>query len=411
MGINFDRITRAIWIRSSVVERFIHIEDVGGPNPFGSTSLFKYMKILFLTRRFYPEIGGVEKHVYELSQNLVKMGHEVKVVAEFWPKNKHIKNNYYQSSTKSDRTGVVEVWPVKSIQSVNHNKNTVSVVRINPGRDDWFKKFRIWSEMTRNLRLIVEADVIHCHDVFYWYMPFRFIFPFKKVFVTFHGHETVYPPRLKAKLVRRLSEWLSMGNICVGDYIKKWYGTKPTFTIYGAHDSLQKITKRVGVGNVIRFVFVGRLDPDNSIKKYLRVFDILKDKKVKFSFTAVGDGKMRNITSKYGKVTGFVSDPSEYIDKADFVFASSYLSIIEALSRKRMVISMYDNKLKEDYIKMSPCSQFVINSSNETDIASYISEFSTNKTKYDKTSNEAYLWAKKQDWVKIVNIYLKLWKS
>ncbi len=367
------------------------------------------MKILFLTRRFYPEIGGVEKHVYELSQNLVKRGHEVKVVAEFWPKNKHNKKTYYQSSTNSDKTGVVAVWPVKSIQSVNQSKNIVSVVRISAGREDRFKKFRIWVGMVRNIRLIMEADVVHCHDVFFWYMPFRFVFPFKKVFVTFHGHETVYPPRLKAKIVRRLSEWLSMGNICVGDYIKKWYGTKPTFIVYGAHGNLQKTTKRVRIGGVIKFIFIGRLDPDNSIKKYLRVFDILKDKKVKFSFTAVGDGKLRKLTSKYGKVTGFVANPIQYIDKADFVFASSYLSIIEALARKRIVISMYDNDLKEDYIKMSPCSQFVFNSSSENDVASYIDEFIINPKMYDKTSNKSHLWAKEQNWVKIVNTYLKLW--
>jgi len=40
------------------------------------------MKILFLTRRFWPEIGGVEKHVLEVGKQLVKLGHEVEVVAE-----------------------------------------------------------------------------------------------------------------------------------------------------------------------------------------------------------------------------------------------------------------------------------------------------------------------------------------
>ncbi|HEX8932546.1 MAG TPA: glycosyltransferase, partial [Patescibacteria group bacterium] len=40
------------------------------------------MKILFLARRFYPDIGGVEKHVLEISKRLAAIGHEVTVVAE-----------------------------------------------------------------------------------------------------------------------------------------------------------------------------------------------------------------------------------------------------------------------------------------------------------------------------------------
>jgi len=38
------------------------------------------MKIVQTPVRFYPYIGGVENYVYNLSKNLVKMGHEVKVI-------------------------------------------------------------------------------------------------------------------------------------------------------------------------------------------------------------------------------------------------------------------------------------------------------------------------------------------
>jgi len=37
---------------------------------------------VFLARRFYPEIGGVEKHCLELGKRLVKKGHELTVITE-----------------------------------------------------------------------------------------------------------------------------------------------------------------------------------------------------------------------------------------------------------------------------------------------------------------------------------------
>jgi len=71
--------------------------------------------------------------------------------------------------------------------------------------------------------LIQEADIVHCHDVFFWYLPFRFLYPKKKVFTTFHGWEGIFPPKWQAKVIRNISEKLSFGNICVGDFIRKWY--------------------------------------------------------------------------------------------------------------------------------------------------------------------------------------------
>ena len=40
------------------------------------------MTFLFLSRRFYPQIGGVETHILEIGKRLVKNGHDVIVVSE-----------------------------------------------------------------------------------------------------------------------------------------------------------------------------------------------------------------------------------------------------------------------------------------------------------------------------------------
>lgn len=92
-------------------------------------------------------------------------------------------------------------------------------------------KWGVWKWMYRHLDLIRWADGVHAHDVYFWYMPF---FWMKKSFVTFHGWEGVYPIPWKNILIRKLTEKMTKGNICVGDFISKWYRTEPTFVTYGA---------------------------------------------------------------------------------------------------------------------------------------------------------------------------------
>ena len=50
----------------------------------------KKVRILFLTRSFYPSIGGVEKHILELSKVLIAKGHKISVITE-----KPYSNNYH----------------------------------------------------------------------------------------------------------------------------------------------------------------------------------------------------------------------------------------------------------------------------------------------------------------------------
>src|SRR5579863_6156899 len=206
------------------------------------------MKILFYSRLFYPHVGGVEKHVMEVSKILINNGHKVTIITE-----------KYEKSLK--RHEII---------------NDIHVYRIIAGKDDWFKKFRIWGELWQLKKLINTADVIHCHDVFFWYLPFRFLYLHKRVYTTFHGYETAYPPSEKAKIVRKISETLSRGNICIGDYIKKWYGTKPTFVVFGGFRiDLRSKIQDLKAKSRIKIVFIGRLDADTGFIFYKQVLQLL----------------------------------------------------------------------------------------------------------------------------------------
>lgn len=330
------------------------------------------MKILFFSRRFYPSIGGVEKHSFEIAKRLVKLGHCVSVITE----GKEFNTNEYNGI-------VVYSIPVKFCEKL--------------------KKFEIWLWLFKNRKIIECSDIVHCHDVFFWYIPFRFLYPDKKIFVTFHGWEGVFPPSFSAKIIRKISEKLSRGNICIGDYLSKWYGTKPDVVSYGAvsenADSKKKETD---------ILFIGRLEKDTGLPVYLEVFKKL-EKDIKIVF--LGDGVLRNEAKKYGEVLGFVENVQEYIKGARFVFTSGYLSILESFINKKLVFSVYENSLKEDYLQMSPFRDWIVLEKNPVFLLQKVKYYLNNKSKVNKNIELAYDWGKEQTWTKLTSQYLELWEK
>src|SRR5258708_2175133 len=122
------------------------------------------MKILFLAQHKWPHVGGVEKHVQEISLSLRKKGHKV---------------------------------------------TTISSEDINYPHIKFFGLLYIWFWLFKNRKFIKTADIVHCHDLFIWYFPFRFFYPKKPIYTTFHGWEGIYPIPLKNVVLKRLAGYLS----------------------------------------------------------------------------------------------------------------------------------------------------------------------------------------------------------
>lgn len=258
------------------------------------------MNVLILSRRVWPEVGGVEKHIRETSKILTSKGFRLKIISEKdikYPKIKFI--------------GILYIW-------------------------FWFLK---------NIKLIQRSDIVHIHDVFIWYLPFRFIFPNKKVFITFHGWEGKYPIPIKNIIFKRIANKLVNGSIAVGHYIEKWYGIKADYVTYGGTNLIKSKTKK----EKNSIVFVGRLEKDTGI---IKLFNFL-NKNPKYKVEFCGDGTLRSECGKYGIVHGFC-DPGKYYKKASIVFASGYLTALEALSYDCKLMVGWDNPLKRDYWQLSP---------------------------------------------------------
>lgn len=388
------------------------------------------MKILFLTRRAWPEIGGVEKHVLEVSKELVKQGHEVTVVSE--------DDGSFSRSLLANRPSGLQ----------GETFGTVRTHKITVGVNEKLKKFEIWKWLFKHRDLIKGADLVHAHDVGFWYWPFRFLYPGKPFFMTFHGWEEKFPVPFKNKIVRKISEKMAKGNICVGEYLQKWYGTRADYVIYGGVDvsprrshgftNVQPATFEVGPRKTIELLFIGRLEKETGIMTYLRAINILNFAKSfirsllaetplrlraprgqgeTFKTTILGDGPLRNRIEQYIKenklntlVLGFVDDQEKYLQKARFVFTSGYLSILEAMAAKKLVFSVFENPLKEDYLKMTPFKKFIIICQTPEELAKKIRFYLKNPQKEKKMTETAYNWVKGQTWEKVAEKYIKLWK-
>jgi len=320
------------------------------------------MRILFLTRSAWPNIGGVEKHIKEIKRELEKRGHKIIIVDE---------------------------------NSINQTKKFEYSNKL--------KKLKIWWWLWKNRALIKKADIVHAHDVGFWYFPFRFFYLQKPFYITFHGWEGQYPIPIKNKIIRKISEKLAWGNICVGDYIKKWYGTQPDFITYGGVEK-----KRVGkIKKGKEIIFIGRLTRDTGLPIYLKACKILN---TKYQILFLGDGQLRKKAERYGKVLGFISHVKPYILKSRFVFTSGYLSILEAMICKKLVFAVYDNPLKKDYLTMTPFRRWIIIENNPKRLAKKLNYYFHHPSVEKELVNQAYLWAKKQSWKRLAELYLKLWQ-
>ncbi|MBT3249894.1 MAG: glycosyltransferase family 4 protein [Candidatus Pacebacteria bacterium] len=341
----------------------------------------KPVKILQITPFYEPRLGGVETHVNQVSKELIKQGHQVSVLTQL-----------HDSSLPAQET-----------------INRVEVNRIDLGKNYDLKlieKLTVWQQVAKHSQLLLKADIIHVHDVYWWLLPLLPLF-WSKIYLTFHGWEGQFPVPFKNKLARWCWSKLALKTIHVGDYIQEFYWDKPDLVIYGGVINDQLKAKKIG--KKIHIVFVGRLEAENDLEKYLTLAKKLKSI-LDIKITWVGDGFYREECERYGQVTGMVTDLTKYISKADLVWSASYLSILEAQAQGKIVCALYSQQLKERYLKSYPGSTYMLVSTSEEQLKKQILELLDNTLVLDKYSRQARLWAQQQTWKKIADQYQQLWE-
>ncbi len=341
------------------------------------------MKIVFVSRLYLPHLGGVEIHIREISTFLRKMGHEVSIVTLQHEKKLSLQAEYDE----------IKVFRIPFEASEN--------------------KKATWDAIKNYKQLFVDADIVHIHDVFWWILPIYSIIK-KKVYTTFHGWETTYPIPVNAKIHRFLVAKLSRGTMHIGDFIQKFYWDKPDFVTYGGINQKRFTKSNNGAtkkSKNLQFIFVGRLEKDTDINLYLDFLKELRAKKVAFEITWIGDGSLKKQCQEFGEVTGFVKNISQYIVIADFVFASSYLSILEAQCLEKIVLAFYSNGLKKKYLETFPGSKYMLVAGSVESMFVKVEQLLTARKLLSQMQKDARQFALTNTWDKVVAQYLQLWRK
>jgi glycosyltransferase involved in cell wall biosynthesis len=327
--------------------------------------------IVFLSRFYKPHIGGVEKHARELAKRLVKKGHKVTVVTTLY-------------DNKLSRKEIVD---------------GVQVIRFKQPNIRFIGLLKTWVWMFNNRKILLNSDILHIHDVFIWYLPLKLLFPSKKIFITFHGWEGVFPIPLINKLQKKLAYRLTEKNICIGRYVETHYGIKADVISYGATVTPKSEKKKDGN----KITYIGRLAQDTGLPVFLEALEGITGLTVEFC----GDGPLADKCKKYGTVHGFV-DPEPYLEKSKYVFAGGYLSILESFANKCIVFCAYDNELKKDYYLDTPFSSWIKTCSSSGELGNAIKS-SVSRSNKRKKLKFSYNWVSKQTWPKLLRKYELLW--
>ena len=301
------------------------------------------MNILFITRLYFPHVGGVEKHVFEVAKSLERKGKSVTILTEKF-------DSKLRSKEATGKTKVIR-------SSYPHIK--------------LLGLLSIWLKIFKNRKLIQDADVVHIHDVFIWYLPFRLMYPKKPVFTTIHGLEWDNPLSKFSIWQKKLAVKLSTGAVGIGKFLEKYLKIKFNKIIYGAATVIRNSVAK----DKNKIVYVGRLEENTGLAKFLKWLG----KNQKYTVDFCGDGRLRNECEKFGKVHGF-TDPVPFLKKANHCVPGGYLAALEALSYGCELKLFGNSKIKEDYWKMSP---FV--------------------------DSDVKQWGKSQTWEKLANEYLDLY--
>lgn len=332
--------------------------------------------VVFLTRLYYPHIGGVERHVYGLTQELIKKNIKVTIITE----------QYDPLLKLFERT------------------KSLTILRIPyPVLGD---KIRTWQWLKTKESLLLNADIIHVHDIFWWLYPFKIKYFKKPIYTTFHGYEND-PPTSKEIWQRRTIAHLSKKVVAVGTYIEKWYGTRANLITFGAADY-----KPSALPSSHTAVFIGRLARDTEIIRYLDMFAFLN--KI-VSLDIYGEGPLLEqvlLKIKSAKlpaaVHGPVTNPAKVLKNARYVFTTQYLGILEAMQTKRLVVALYSSPLKGDYLACHPQKDTMLIDSAVEALAKQLLQLTTIQEKL--RIDLAQTWAKNQTFSQLTEKYIQLWQ-
>lgn len=363
------------------------------------------MRVTFFTKRYWPAVGGVEQHLAGLIPALRQQlpGLELTVVTEL----------HDPQLPVYEVVDGVSLWRVPGSELTNERE----------------KKKLIWDWLWRHRKLLTQADLIHVHDVFFWLWPLLPSLWRQPIYTTFHGYEPPGPPTWKQLGWHQLAALLSDGTLGIGSFHQRWYQVQPDLISYGAISTPPQISQQQTLptaalelpaapspaGRPRQLVFVGRLAEDTGIWLFLEALAAGQRSTAfpRYHLTMVGDGPERLAVTEFIRqaqlpvtLVGAQAEPQPYLEQAEVVLATGYLSMLAGLAAGRPVVASYGTALKRDYLVASPFAGHVTilppGQPLQAGLATVIRQPAT-------ASATTMAWVRQQSWAKLATQYLQLW--
>lgn len=348
------------------------------------------MKIVFFVHRFWPSVGGVEKYIGELARALIELGHDVDVIAG---------------------AHVDDLKPRDTVDGIRIHRfpATRSPLRC-----------RAW--LWRHIALLTRADIINVsntHMLEYLWRMLGPALPHRKLFLTRHGMACDHP--VPASQRRRARRSLGMAQAVAHDgrFIEKWLGVNPDICPDQGLRPLAEELAPVREPPADSAVYIGRLEPDTSIIKYMETVEILnQEHQRKLRLDVYGDGSLLGELKRRAargalpvKFRGKEPDAQRHISEACFALVDGRMAMQEAMARKRLVFASYADPLKFDYVATESFSPFLVLSADTQEMARQVVHYSDDRQARKALVDKAFGHVRALSWAHTASEYLGLWKK
>ncbi len=342
-------------------------------------------RVLFVSHRYKPALGGVEKHVGRVIKELVQFGVEITILT----------SSHTPSLSRQEQERNVRIFRLP----YSWERNPPLVY--------------LW--MIVNRRRFRGFHVVHIHDtlpLLLWYLPLLVMDSATPVYATFHGFERDPVPVI-FKLLRKIAKRLVSGSICIGHFIPETYGVDCDVILTGATDCVDLVEQpRNGA------VFVGRLEQDTGLLEYIEAIALLREMhSIEMPLTLCGTGSLQKEASDLAvskgiamEQMGLVSNPQAVMNSNQICLAAGYLSILEAMSLGLPVIGIARSQLKAAYLNgvLKDGGPISIQTTAEG-VAREIARIINDSHLAARISQSGKQFASKMTWNRMTRAYLDLW--
>lgn len=343
------------------------------------------LSVLMVVQRYFPAIGGVEKHVSSLIHILTE---------------------------QNIRTGILTSSHEPNLSRTQISEGT-RITRIPQGYDRCPPLVYLWLILNRHI--FNSYDLVHIHDPFpllAWYLPLRLLNIMTPTHITFHGYESDPVPSLM-RVIRRIAKTLTDSSLCVGSFISKIYDISCTSSTLGAVEGGCATTEtRSGA------LFVGRLECDIGIIEYIQA---IKEVTIDgdFKLTICGGGSLKSHLQELAEnipleieFKGYVKNPQKFMGKAKVMLGGGFLSILEAMACGVPVIAIARSRLRWHYYKSVLSEGGLISiQTTPSGVASEIEKLMSDDDLWRRISEEGKRFAARWSWERLAELYLYNWKS